>query len=83
MEIRIKHKRINIQVDDIRDHSPFLTVRMPHLTSNIPLKIFYSAFGAEILQTVIVNAKHFAKTSVSWHLYYPNKMVISLLLPGH
>ena len=43
-------------MDDIRDHSPFLTVRMPHLTSNIPLKFFYSAFGAEILQTACSNS---------------------------
>ena len=33
-----------------RDDFPFSTVRIPHLSSNIPSKTFYSSFGAEILQ---------------------------------
>ena len=41
----------------MRDGFPFLIVRMPHLTSNIFSKIFYSAFGVEIFQTDSTTSK--------------------------
>lgn len=45
------HKKINFQLYDKRDDFSFSISRMPHITSNILSKIFYSAFGVELLQT--------------------------------
>ena len=48
--ITIKNNKFCIQLFDKRDEFPFCIVRMPYLSSNIPSKMFYSAFGAEILR---------------------------------
>ena len=65
LEIKIVHKKFNIQNYDKRDDFAFFIVRMPHLTSNIPSEMFYSAFGTEILQTARATSKlkRFYKTS--------------------
>ena len=54
---------------DKRDDFPFSIVRMPYLDSNIPSKIFYSAYGAEILRSARVtnnkiNFEHHCKILV-------------------
>ena len=41
---------------DKRDNFPFSIVRMPHLDSNIPTKMFYSSYGAEILRIARVTS---------------------------
>ena len=46
--IKIRDNRFPITFYDKRDGFPFFIVRMPYLYSNT--KIFYSAFGAEILR---------------------------------
>jgi len=48
--IGIRDNKFFISLYDKRDTFPFAIVRMPHLDSNIPSKIFYSAFGGEILR---------------------------------
>ena len=40
---------------DKRDDLPFSIVKMPYLESNIPSKMFYSAYGAEILRSARVS----------------------------
>ena len=50
LTIKIKNNRFATSLYDKRDGFPFSIVRMPHLCSNIPSKMFYSAFGAEILR---------------------------------
>ena len=67
LEIKIVHKKFNIQHYDKRDDFAFFIVRMPHLTSNIPSEMFYSAFGTEMLQTARTTSKlkRFYKTSES------------------
>ena len=49
--MKIEHHKSNIQLFDKRDDFAFAIVRMSHLTSNIPSKIFYSAFIGKILPT--------------------------------
>ena len=41
---------------DKRNASPFFIVRIPFLCSNIPFRMFYFSFGAEILRTATVSA---------------------------
>ena len=48
-----------MQLYDKRDDFPFSLVRMPHLASNIPLKMFYSGFGSEIFRAVCTTVSLF------------------------
>ena len=48
--IKIRNDRFYISLYDKRDDFSFYIVRMSYLCSNIPSKIFYSAFGAEIFE---------------------------------
>ena len=50
LKIEIREEKFVISLYDKRDNFPFSIVRMPYLDSNIPSKIFYSAFGGEILR---------------------------------
>ena len=50
LNIKIENNRFATSLYDKRDGFPFSIVRMPYLCSNIPSKMFYSAFGAEILR---------------------------------
>ena len=47
--IQIENNKFNIQVYDKRDVFSFSIIRISYLTSNVPSKLFYSAFGAKIL----------------------------------
>ena len=48
--ICIENNKFNTNLYDKRDDFPFSVVRMPYLDSNIPSKILYSSFGAEVLR---------------------------------
>ena len=48
--ITIEDQKFTTKLYDKRDDFPFAIVRMPYVDSNIPSKIFYSSFGAEILR---------------------------------
>ena len=43
-------KQFDFKLFDKRDAFPFSVVRMPHLQSNMPSKMFYSTISAEILR---------------------------------
>ena len=44
---------------DKRDAFTFSIVRMPHISSNIPCKMFYAAYWAKILRiTRVTNSKN-------------------------
>ena len=49
--LEIEDNKFSMNLYDKRDDFPFSIVRMPYLNSNLPSKMFYSAFGAEILRT--------------------------------
>ena len=44
LKIEIREEKFLISLYDKRDNFPFSIVRMPYLDSNIPSRIFYSAF---------------------------------------
>ena len=48
----IKDKNFYAKLFDKKDNFPFSIVRMSYLDSNVPLKMYYSLFGAEILKSV-------------------------------
>ena len=50
LKISIENNKFITNLYDKRDYFPFCIVRMPYIDSNIPSKIFYSSFGAEILR---------------------------------
>ena len=50
LDITIKDSQFAVKLYDKRDAFPFKIVRMPYRESNMPSRIFYSAFGAEILR---------------------------------
>ena len=50
LEIKIEGKKFIYKLYDKRDNFPFDIVRMPHMSSNIPKAIFYSALVGEFLR---------------------------------
>ena len=50
LEITIENGIFRYKLFDKRDDFPFFTVQMPHLDSNIPEGIFYSALVGEFLR---------------------------------
>jgi len=50
LDITIKNCRFIYKLFDKRDAFPFTIVRMPHMDSNIPESIFYSALVGEFLR---------------------------------
>ena len=50
LDIQIQDGKFVYKLYDKRDSFPFFIVRMPHLYSNIPKNIFYSALVGEILR---------------------------------
>jgi len=50
LDITIKEGKFIYKLYDKRDTFPFFIVRMPHIDSNIPYSIFYSALVGEILR---------------------------------
>ena len=50
LDINIVDGRFIYKLYDKRDDFPFFIVRMPHMTSNIPCSIFYSALVGEFLR---------------------------------
>ena len=50
LDIRVEEGQFVYKLYDKRDAFPFSIVRMPHLCSNIPKKIFYSALVGEFLR---------------------------------
>ena len=51
LDITIKEGTFEYELFDKRDSFPFSTVRIPHIESNIPQNIFYSAVKGEFLRT--------------------------------
>ena len=47
LSIKIEDRRFIYKLYDKRDDFPFFIVRMPHMSSNIPQSIFYSALVGE------------------------------------
>ena len=62
--INIRDDKFVISLYDKRNTFPFSIVRMPYLESNIPSKMFYSAFGSEILR--------FARNTSDFNLFKVN-----------
>ena len=52
LDITVKDSQFDIRLYDKRDAFPFKIVKMPHRESNMPSRIFYSSFGAEVLRIV-------------------------------
>ena len=50
--INVEGNKFSLKLFDKRNIFPFSIVRMPHLTSNIPLRMFYGAYGAEISRMI-------------------------------
>ena len=50
LDITLKDGQFDVKLFDKRDAFPFKIVRMPYRDSNMPSRIFYSSFGAEILR---------------------------------
>ena len=50
LQINLHQNKFNINLYDKRDAFPFQIVRMPHKSSNIPSRFFYSSIGAEVLR---------------------------------
>ena len=50
LDITVENNIFRYKLFDKRDAFPFFIVRMPHLDSNIPSKIFYSSIYSEILR---------------------------------
>ena len=50
LDIRLVNNQFVYKLYDKRDAFPFFIVRMPHMCSNIPSKIFYSALMGEFLR---------------------------------
>ena len=50
LEITIENRKFIYKLYDKRDYFPFFIVRMPHMSSNIPRSIFYSALVGEFLR---------------------------------
>ena len=50
LEIQIENRMFVYRLYDKRDDFPFFIVRMPHMSSNIPKSIFYSALVGEFLR---------------------------------
>ena len=50
LDIKIEDRRFVYKLYDKRDDFPFFIVRMPHMSSNIPQSIFYSALVGEFLR---------------------------------
>ena len=50
LSIKIEDRRFIYKLYDKRDDFPFFIVRMPHMSSNIPQSIFYSALDGEFLR---------------------------------
>ena len=65
LDITIEGGRCDISLFDKRNAFPFSIVRMPFLSSNIPSRMFYFSFGAEILRTARVSTsiEKFMETS--------------------
>ena len=71
--INIRDDKFVISLYDKRNTFPFSIVRMPYLESNIPSKMFYSAFGSEILR--------FARNTSDFNLFKVNtKCLIERML---
>ena len=76
LAIEIKDNKFSTKLYDKRDAFPFDIVRMPFRSSNIPSKIFFSSFGAEILRI----AK--ATSSVDLFLHTSKNLVIRMTKQG-
>ena len=50
LDVKIEDRRFIYKLYDKRDDFPFFIVRMPHMSSNIPQSIFYSALVGEFLR---------------------------------
>ena len=57
LDITIVDKKFETKLFDKRDTFPFDISRMPHVSSNVPSKIFYSSLGAEILRIARATTK--------------------------
>ena len=55
LNIVVNNNNFDVCLFDKRDSFPFSIVRMPFMSSNMPLKIFYSSVGAEILRIAKAN----------------------------
>lgn len=56
--INIESNWYSVNLFDKRDVFPFSIVRIPHLSNNIPLNVFYAAYRAEILRIArVANTK--------------------------
>ena len=52
MDITIKNdKTFSLKLYDERDTFPFDIVRLPHISNNMPSRIFYATLGGELLRT--------------------------------
>ena len=50
IDVSIENRKFVYKLYDKRDDFPFCIVRMPHMSSNIPKSIFYSALVGEYLR---------------------------------
>ena len=57
LDLEINDGIFNSKLYDIREAFPFSVVRMPHLESNIPSKMFYSTISAEVLRICRATSK--------------------------
>ena len=57
LDISLANNAFETKLFDKRDSFPFEISRMPHVSSNAPTKIFYSALGAEVLRIARATTK--------------------------
>lgn len=50
LEINIKYREFETELNGKRDAFPFCIARMPYQDSNVPIRIFYAAVGSESLR---------------------------------
>ena len=50
--INVEGNKFSMNLFDKRNIFPFSIVRIPHLTSNIPFRMFYGVYGAEISRII-------------------------------
>ena len=76
LDISIINGKFKLKLFDKRDHFPFEIVRMPYCHANIPSKMFYSSFGAELLRIAR------ASTHTEDFSFSANKLISRLLKQG-
>ena len=76
LDISIINGKYKLKLFDKRDHFPFEIVRMPYCHANIPSKMFYSSFGAELLRIAR------ASTHTEDFSFSANKLISRLLKQG-